>query len=134
MIRIMNKSLRYLVAVLAFSFVLIPINLYGKNSPEMLYNQQKYKEALNSLIELEKRGGGSAELYVNIGNAAYHANDYALSILYFHKALNRDPYLLQAKNNLAYLQQKVSDRNLAQLKDKKTNITVETRFILSPNF
>ena len=68
-----------------------------------LYQEEKYEEALRTYNEILERGLESADLYYNMGNAAFRSNNIGHAILYYEKALKLDPGHDDAKNNLAYV-------------------------------
>ena len=67
-----------------------------------LYQEGKYELALEKYGEIILMGYESADLYYNMGNAAYRANSIGYAILYFEKALKLDPGHEDAANNLEF--------------------------------
>jgi len=67
-----------------------------------LYQEGKYELALETYGEIVLLGFESAELYYNMGNAAYRSNSIGYAILYFEKALKLDPGHEDAANNLEF--------------------------------
>lgn len=80
------------------------------NRANRLYRQQKYAEALDTYRQLEKNDSVSAELYYNMGNAAYKMNKKALSIYYYKKALQLKPHYAKARHNLDLIRRSLVDR------------------------
>jgi tetratricopeptide (TPR) repeat protein len=67
-----------------------------------LYQEGKYELALEKYGEIILTGYESADLYYNMGNAAYRANSIGYAILYFEKTLKLDPGNEDAANNLEF--------------------------------
>jgi len=67
------------------------------------YDNGKFEEALDIFRLAESRGGQSAELYYNMGNAAFRSNLIGYAILYYEKALKEDPGMANAAYNLNYV-------------------------------
>jgi tetratricopeptide (TPR) repeat protein len=77
------------------------------NLGDVLYRQEKYEEATNkfnklSLSELEK--DKRAESFFNLGNSQLKAEKLEESIEAYKNSLRIDPNNLEAKHNLAYVQ------------------------------
>jgi len=56
-----------------------------------LYQSEKYAEALQVYVDIEKKGIISYELYYNIANTYYKTNEVAQSVYYYEKALQIKP-------------------------------------------
>ena len=69
----------------------------------MLYQQGNYEPALEAYHAIILSGYESAELYYNMGNAAYRSNSIGHSILYYEKALKLDPSYQDALHNLNFV-------------------------------
>jgi tetratricopeptide (TPR) repeat protein len=67
-----------------------------------LYQEGKYELALETYGEIILSGYESADLYYNMGNAAYRSNSIGYAILYFEKTLKLDPSHEDAANNLEF--------------------------------
>jgi hypothetical protein len=68
-----------------------------------LYQEGNYEEALNTYREIIGDGFESADLYYNMGNAAFRSNNIGYSILYYEKAVKLDPSHEDARNNLEFV-------------------------------
>lgn len=66
------------------------------------YQEGNYEKALETYGEIILSGFESADLYYNMGNAAYRANSIGHAILYFEKTLKLDPSHEDAVNNLEF--------------------------------
>jgi len=67
-----------------------------------LYQEGKYEMALERYQEVIQLGLESADLYYNMGNAAYRSNSIGYAILYFEKTLKLDPSHEDAAHNLEF--------------------------------
>ena len=73
------------------------------SAANMLYQQGNYEPALEAYHAIILDGYESAELYYNMGNAAYRSNSIGHAILYYEKALKLDPSYEDALHNLNYV-------------------------------
>ena len=69
----------------------------------MLYQEGQYEPALERYYEVILAGKESADLYYNMGNAAYRSNSIGHAILYYEKALKLDPSHQDAIHNLDFV-------------------------------
>ena len=67
-----------------------------------LYQDGKYELALEQYRQVLESELESADLYYNMGNAAYRSNSIGYAILYYEKALKLDPSHEDASNNLEF--------------------------------
>jgi tetratricopeptide (TPR) repeat protein len=68
----------------------------------LLYQKGSYELALEQYTQVLDSGLESADLYYNMGNAAYRSNSIGYAILYFEKALKLNPSHEDASNNLEF--------------------------------
>jgi tetratricopeptide (TPR) repeat protein len=68
-----------------------------------LYENGEYESALGVYREIIDSGLEAADLYYNMGNAAYRSNNIGLSVLYYEKALKLDPSHQDAVHNLEFV-------------------------------
>ena len=68
-----------------------------------LYQQGQYEPALEQYNAVILSGKESADLYYNMGNAAYRSNSIGHSILYYEKALKLEPSHEDALHNLDFV-------------------------------
>ncbi len=68
-----------------------------------LYQQGQYELALEQYNAVILSGKESADLYYNMGNAAYRSNSIGHSILYYEKALKLEPSHEDAMHNLDFV-------------------------------
>jgi hypothetical protein len=73
---------------------------YHANS---LYQEGHYEQALEIYNSVLLRGYESADLYYNMGNAAFRSNSIGHAILYYEKALKLEPGNEDALNNLEFV-------------------------------
>ncbi len=68
-----------------------------------LYQTGNYEQALERYNAIILNGKESADLYYNMGNAAYRSNSIGHAILYYEKALKLEPGNEDALNNLEFV-------------------------------
>lgn len=68
-----------------------------------LYQEGEYEHALERYHAAILGGFESADLYYNMGNAAYRSNSIGHAILYYEKALKLEPAHEDALHNLEYV-------------------------------
>lgn len=68
-----------------------------------LYQQGQYEPALEQYNAVILSGMESADLYYNMGNAAYRSNSIGHAILYYEKALKLEPSHEDAIHNLEFV-------------------------------
>jgi len=71
-------------------------------SANLLYQEGKYEKALEDYRQISESGLESADLYYNMGNAAYRSNSIGYAILYYEKALKMEPTHDDASHNLDF--------------------------------
>jgi hypothetical protein len=69
----------------------------------LLYQEEHYEQALEMYNAILLRGYESADLYYNMGNAAFRSNSIGHAVLYYEKALKLEPGHEDAMNNLEYV-------------------------------
>ena len=74
-----------------------------------LYQQEKYVEAIDQYLNVEKQGKISADLYYNLANAYYKTNKVAPAIYYYEKALQLAPKNKDIKVNLGFAKRMTLD-------------------------
>src|SRR6056297_1080930 len=67
------------------------------------YDTGDYEEALALYRQLNEQGLEEADLYYNMGNAAFRSNKLGFAILYYEKALKLNPSMEEAQVNLDYV-------------------------------
>ena len=73
------------------------------SAANILYQQGNYEPALEAYHAIILSGFESADLYYNMGNAAYRSNSIGHAILYYEKALKLDPSHEDALHNLNFV-------------------------------
>jgi len=68
-----------------------------------LYQQGQYEQALERYNAVILGGKESADLYYNMGNAAFRSNSIGHAILYYEKAIKLDPAHEDAIHNLDFV-------------------------------
>ncbi len=67
------------------------------------YQEGNYEQALQAYQQINQEGLESADLYYNMGNAAFRSNSIGYAILYYEKALKMDPGHDDARHNLEFV-------------------------------
>jgi len=73
-----------------------------------LYAGQQYDSALYYYRQIEAKGFQNEALFYNMGNIFYRLGQTAPSVLYYEKALFKDPLNQKAKDNLALAEARVA--------------------------
>ncbi len=91
-------------------FLLLLAGTLAHGNPDSLfhrgntrYAEGQYEKALAAYDSLLHSGFESAELYYNMGNAAFRSNKLGFAILYYEKALKLNPSMEEAQVNLDYV-------------------------------
>lgn len=73
------------------------------NAANQLYEREAYEAALETYHAVILAGQESADLYYNMGNAAFRSNSIGHAVLYYEKALKMDPSHEDAAHNLDFV-------------------------------
>jgi hypothetical protein len=73
------------------------------NAGNQLYENEAYEAALEAYHAVILGGKESADLYYNMGNAAFRSNSIGHAVLYYEKALKMDPSHEDAAHNLDFV-------------------------------
>lgn len=76
---------------------------------EKAYSEDKFNEALSLYEEAAQTEGVSTDLYYNIGNCYYRLGNNGKAILYYERALNLDPANSNARDNLEFVKNRITD-------------------------
>jgi tetratricopeptide (TPR) repeat protein len=74
-----------------------------------LYEKGEFENAILRYREILDSGYEAADLYYNMGNAAFRSNNIGYAVLYYEKALKMDPSHQDAAYNLKYVSKYVVD-------------------------
>ncbi len=74
-----------------------------------LYTSEKYNEAIEKFLQVEKLEKHSVDLYYNLANAYYKTNQVAPAIFYYEKALQLAPNNKDVKVNLDFAKRMTID-------------------------
>ncbi len=103
---------KYLVIV--FLLMLIRLNAASPDSlyiaAGQAYSAGEFELALENYRQILDNGVESADLYYNMGNAAFRSNKLGYSILYYNKALKLKPNHEEALSNLKYVSRYKEDQ------------------------
>lgn len=95
------------------------------------YSAGEYSEAVRIYGDIAAKHGTSAALLVNLGNAYVKAGDLGRGRLAYERALLEDPSEKEARNNIAYIETRVSDNNHAEAKGSKVSVSPDTASFFS---
>lgn len=76
----------------------------------ILYSEGDFEKALCRYQDILDSDQESAELYYNMGNAAFRSNKIGYAVLYYKKALKTDPAFEPAGQNLKYVSLYLEDK------------------------
>ena len=74
------------------------------------YQSENYSIAIDLYKQLINDGNESAALYYNLGNAYYKSGSNAQALLWYERALRLDPTNEDIKHNIAFVNQKITDK------------------------
>lgn len=74
------------------------------------YNADDFRQAADSYLNIIQTEGPSAKLYYNLGNAYYRLGEMGNAIISYERALRLDPSDQDARNNLAFVNSRITDR------------------------
>lgn len=80
-----------------------------KSDADDAYEMKHYDKAISIYEALIKEEGATKQLYYNLGNAYYRANEIGKAILNYERALRLDPTDEDAKANLEFAQEYIKD-------------------------
>lgn len=85
-----------------------PAQLFQQGNVQ--YSKSRYAEALRLYRAVEQEGVASAELYFNMGNAAFRSDSLALAVWYNQKALRLAPSDADVLANARFFNARTADR------------------------
>lgn len=101
--------LQILILTMSWSGILAQADsVFAKGNK--LYSEGSFEEALANYQLVLEQGLESAELYYNMGNAAFRSNQVGYAVLYYKKALKTDPAFEPAIDNLKYVSLYLEDK------------------------
>lgn len=95
------------------------------------YSAGEYSEAVRIYGDVASRQGTSASLLVNLGNAYVKSGDLGRGRLAYERALLENPGEKEARNNIDYIETRVSDNNRAEAKGSKVSVSPESESFFS---
>lgn len=99
---------------------------------DQAYTNQDYEQALELYQDALKLHGSSSSLYYNMGNTCYRLGDMGMAVLYYKKALKLNPTNKDAKTNLEFVQQQLTD-NIENNKSWSQSVSENIMFLMTPN-
>lgn len=117
------KYLIFCVVSLAVSFVAKADFVADADSA---YRRGEYAKAVELYNALADEKGTSPELLCNLGNSYAKGGDYGHAMVSYLRALRLDPSNSLAKDNIKYIQSKVADSNISELRNKKLSVEPES--------
>ena len=101
------------------------------NMADSAYLKGQYAEAIEIYGEIADSKGISSELLYNIANSYARLGDYGNATLFYLRSLQLDPGNKKARENLAYVGNKVSESNQSELRGKKYSLEPEEETFFS---
>lgn len=74
------------------------------------YNADEFRQAADMYLNVIQEDGPSAKLYYNLGNTYYRLGEMGNAILAYERALRLDPSDKDARNNLDFVNARITDR------------------------
>lgn len=87
------------------------------------YAAGRYAEAIEAYREVAQKQGTSAALLYNLGNAYYKNGEVGRAVGALYSAYRLDPQNREIRNNLDFIEGRVAESNLAELRGKKGNVS-----------
>ena len=103
------RRIETLLALVLFAFA-APLRADDFDMANQLYDQGKFVDAKQLYERLVDRGEWSANLFLNLGNAAYRSDAPGRAILNYERALALDPTHAEARANLQWLRTQTGAR------------------------
>lgn len=106
------KRLYIIIALTALlpQFLLNAQSLSLSQQADSAYMADNFGEAASMYQNVIDSEGPSATLYYNLGNSYYRLGEMGKAILAYERALRLDPTYSDAKNNLEFVNSRISDR------------------------
>ncbi|MCM1138534.1 MAG: tetratricopeptide repeat protein [Muribaculum sp.] len=106
------KRLYIIIALTALLplFLLNAQSLSLSQQADSAYTADNFGEAASIYQNVIDSEGPSATLYYNLGNSYYRLGEMGKAILAYERALRLDPTYSDAKNNLEFVNSRISDR------------------------
>lgn len=118
-----------ILSLILICFSFFQVRAASVSLADSLYKAGKFAEAVTAYDEIAKKDGFSSALLYNMGNAYARGGDYGKAAVCYMKSLRLDPSNKEAKNNLQFIDSKVQESNLSELRGKKYSLERE-----SPSF
>lgn len=111
------KKMKHLIYI-PFVFLLACIGTlpsHAEESPlieqaDSAYNADNFQQAADMYLNVIQTEGPSAKLYYNLGNTYYRLGQMGNAIISYERALRLDPSDKDARNNLAFVNARITDR------------------------
>lgn len=99
-----------------FAFILLISNVFPNDNAKLLkeaneaYQQENYNDAISLYEQVVNSDVEQSGLYYNLGNSYYKAGYNAKALLWYERALRLDPSDEDIQHNIAFVNQKITDR------------------------
>lgn len=98
------------------------------------YSNEEYAKAIELYSDIAAKEGVSSSLFVNLGNSYAKIGDYGNAMVCYLRALRLNPGNTQAKDNISFIESKVTESNTSELRGKKYSLDAdEPDFLQSLN-
>ena len=108
----MKRLFFILTLIAAFSSMFVasaePLSLIQQ--ADSAYTADNFQEAADIYTHVIQTEGASATLYYNLGNCYYRSGEMGKAILAYERSLRLDPTYDDARNNLQFVNARISDR------------------------
>lgn len=119
-----TSLLRHIILLAAALLVgmATPVAAGEIQTADSAYSRGDYAAAVAEYTKVAEEQGISAELLYDLGNAYARGGDYGNAMASYLRALRLDPSSAKVRNNIEYIEQKVSETNHAELRGKKLSV------------
>lgn len=104
----MNKIIK--ISLLLLSLLPLTVKAVSIQQADSAYTADRFQEAVNAYQDIINNEGTSATLLYNLGNCYYRLGEYGEAILNYERALRLDPTFEDARQNLEFVNSKITDR------------------------
>src|SRR5574344_1302371 len=109
------KTITHIFAILSLLLFSV-VSIFANTDEEIMkkanqaYTQENYNQAITLYKKIVDNGNEGSVLFYNLGNAFYKNGDNAQALLWYERALRMDPNNEDIIHNIAFVNQKITDK------------------------